>query len=413
MKLNYLALAVPLFLLFIYLEYTAARRRGLNYFNSRNTIANLSVGIAERLLDVFVTGYFFFFYDYLQKNFGLFEIKPGILLWVGLFIMTDFIWYWYHRMAHEISVFWAVHVVHHQSDDFNYSVSARITVFQAVVRTGFWAALPLVGFPASMITSVLLVHGLYPFFIHTQMIGKLGILEYIFVTPSHHRVHHASNPEYLDRNFGDVLIIWDKLFGTFQKEDDDKKTVYGLTEPLNTYSFLWQHFHFIIATMIAVRRAVGLKSKLRILLGKPDNVGKEASQRANEIFRIRNIRPEEDQNGLNRYVTIQMAIILFTLFFFILFEHYVPMWASITFLLFTFLTLINCGAIMEQKKWIFYLEIARIIAIFLPAAYFGKDEYLKIMTTMVLAVLVAPIINYRKSEQYYLRLVYKNSMITQ
>jgi len=412
MKLNYLALAVPMFLLFIYLEYVASRRKGLNYFNSRNTIANLSIGIAERLLDVFVTGYFFFFYDFLQKNYGLFDIKPGILLWLGLFIVTDFIWYWYHRLAHEISIFWAVHVVHHQSEDFNYSVSARITVFQAVVRTGFWSVLPLIGFPASMITTVLLVHGLYPFFIHTQMIGRLGILEYILVTPSHHRVHHASNPEYLDKNYGDVLIIWDKLFGTFKKEEESRKPVYGLTEPLNTYSFLWQHFHFIVAAIIAVRRAPGWRAKFRILFGRPDNVGKDASRRAHEIFRIRNERTAEDQEGLNRYVTAQMAVLLATLFFFILFEHYMPLWASLTFLLFTFLTLINCGAIMEQKKWIFYLELARVIAILLPAACFGEGEYIRIMTTILSLLLILPALNYRKSQQYYLRLVYKKTMIT-
>ncbi len=219
MHLNYLALAVPLFAGLIGLEILIAKRKKKNYFNFSASIANINVGIAERLLDIFITGIFFFVYDYLNKHFGLFDIKPSLLLWIALLICTDFTWYWYHRLAHEVNIFWAAHIVHHQSEDFNYTVSARITVFRAIIRTGFWCILPIIGFPAEMITTVLLVHGLYPFFIHTRLVNKLGILEYIMVTPSHHRVHHGSNPEYLDKNYGDVFIIWDKLFGTFQKKN--------------------------------------------------------------------------------------------------------------------------------------------------------------------------------------------------
>src|SRR6201991_484612 len=244
MTINMLALAVPFFVFFMALEFFIARQKKKNYFNLHHSIANISVGIAERLLDVWVTGLFFFIYDYLQQHIGLFTIHPGILLWIVLLLCTDFLWYWYHRLAHEVNLFWAVHVVHHQSEDFNYTVSARITVFQAAVRCLFWCALPLIGFPPGMIAIFLLIHGLYPFFIHTQMLGKWGWFENILVTPTHHGIHHASNPEYLDKNYGDVLIIWDKLFGTFAREKKEVEIVYGLTKPLNSHSFLWQHFHF-------------------------------------------------------------------------------------------------------------------------------------------------------------------------
>lgn len=221
MKINVLAFAVPLFTSLMLLEYFIAKKKRLSYFNLHNSIANLSIGIAERLCDVLVTASFYYIYDAIQKKYGLFHIKQSLWLWILLLLCTDFLWYWYHRLAHEINLFWAVHVVHHQSEDYNYTVSARITVLQAFVRTLFWAVLPLLGFPASMITVMLLIHGIYPFFIHTRLIGKLGILEYILVTPSHHRVHHASNEKYLDKNYGDVFIIWDKLFGTFQKEEEE------------------------------------------------------------------------------------------------------------------------------------------------------------------------------------------------
>ena len=143
------------------------------------------------------------------------NIKVTALTWFLLFLATDLVWYWYHRLAHEINVFWAAHVVHHQSENFNYTVSARITVFQSVVRCMFWCILPLLGFPAIMVSTFLIIHGMYPFFIHTQALGRWGWFEKILVTPTHHSLHHASNPEYLDKNYGDVLIIWDKIFGTF------------------------------------------------------------------------------------------------------------------------------------------------------------------------------------------------------
>jgi alkylglycerol monooxygenase len=381
MHFNYLAFAVPLFIGLMVLEFFVAKRQGKKFFNFTNSIANVNIGVAERLLDTLVTGLFFFVYDYLNRHFGIFHIESSIIMWVALLICTDFTWYWYHRLAHEINIFWAAHIVHHQSEDFNYTVSARITVFQAVIRTGFWAILPILGFPAEMITSVLLVHGLYPFFIHTRLIGKLGILEYIFVTPSHHRVHHASNPEYLDKNYGDVLIIWDKLFGTFKKEESE--ITYGLTKPLKSNSFLWQHFHFIVELLVAVRREKGFINKVKKLFGRPDTVDPDIRGELEEKFRIYNNR-EPAGNDLNRYVVFQVITSLILLFLFIGFEGHLN-WQMQT--LFTFLiiiTLVNCGAILEQKRWIFYLEYSRVFLMMIAAlAYYPSAILLSGMAILV------------------------------
>lgn len=357
MHFNYLAFAVPLFIGLMILEFFVAKKQGKKFFNFTNSIANVNVGIAERLLDTLITGLFFFVYDYLNKQYGIFDINSSILMWVALFLCTDFTWYWYHRLAHEINLFWAAHIVHHQSEDFNYTVSARITVFQAIIRTGFWAILPILGFPAEMITSVLLVHGLYPFFIHTRLVGKLGLLEYIFVTPSHHRVHHASNPEYLDKNYGDVLIIWDKLFGTFKKEESE--ITYGLTKPLKSNSFLWQHFHYILELLVAVRREKGFTNKVKKLFGRPDAVDPTIRGELEEKFNIFNNK-DSAGNDLNRYVVIQVITSLILLFLFIGFEHHLDWQMQTLFTLFIIVTLVNCGAILEQKRWIFYLEYSRV-----------------------------------------------------
>ncbi len=367
MQFNWLAFAVPLFLFFMGLEYLVSKRQHKNYFRFNNSVANLNVGIAERLLDTFTTGAFYFVYEYLHREYALFDIRANVWGWVALLVATDFVWYWYHRLAHEINVFWAVHVVHHQSDDFNYTVSARITVFQAVVRTGFWAILPIIGFPAEMITSVLLIHGLYPFFIHTRTIGKLGWLEYVLVTPSHHRVHHASNPQYLDRNYGDMFIIWDKLFGTFAEEQEEP--VYGLTKPLDSHSFLWQHFHGLLEVLVAAKRAAGWRAKVAILFGRPDAVDPSIREELEGQFLSANAAGRSAAHNKSRrfrgYVVGQLAGTLTILFTFLLIDRYVPAHVQLLTSLFILLTLINCGALLEQRRWVLYLEIGRVAVLWL------------------------------------------------
>ncbi len=177
MKLNYLALAVPLFLFFIGLEYYYSRRKGKNFFQYAESVANLNVGIAERLLDVFTTGLFFFFFDYIYRHFAIFDIKASVFTWILLFLLTDLVWYWYHRLAHEINAFWAVHVG---------IIKAKILIIlflhaspysRQVVRCGFWSVLPLLGFSPLMVSTFLLVHGLYPFFIfiHRHWVNGDGL----------------------------------------------------------------------------------------------------------------------------------------------------------------------------------------------------------------------------------------------
>lgn len=360
MELNWLAYSIPLFLGLMGLEYWVAHRQGKAYFQFNETVANLSVGIAERLFDVFVAGLTYLYYDYLHRHFALFNIRATIWSWLLLLIATDFVWYWYHRLGHEVNLFWAAHVVHHQSEDFNYTVSARITVFQALVRTGFWSILPLLGFPAGMITSILLVHGLYPFFLHTRTIGRLGWLEYVLVTPSHHRVHHAADLAYLDKNYGDVFIFWDKLFGTFAEERQEP--TYGLTKPLRSYSFLWQQFHFLLELFVAVRRTPGLRAKFSLLFNRPDTV--DGGIRAELEAQLLQQTPEAINRGRFRgYVVGQLVGVLLILFVFLLLDRYVPSWWQATIALFVLLTLVNMGALLEQRRWVLHLELTRLVVL--------------------------------------------------
>lgn len=384
MILNYLAFAVPFFLFFIGLEYYVAKRRNKDYFAFSDSIANLSVGIAERLSDTLTVAAFHTVYQYLHAHYAWWDIKPSVLMWVLLFLATDFVWYWYHRLAHEVNLLWGVHVIHHQSEHFNYTVSTRITIFQAVVRTAFWSILPIIGFPPEMITVMLLVHGTYPFFTHTRLIGKLGILEYIFVTPSHHRVHHASNEQYLDKNYGDMLIIWDKLFGTFAEEKEEPS--FGLTKPLESHSFLWQYFHFLLEVWYTARRTPGWRNKLKIVFGKPELIPETARTALEKRYLFRNEKVGEGYRFKN-YVLGQVIALSSLLFGFILFEHYIPFYAQLLIAGVILVTLINCGAILEQRLWVFHLEYIRGILVAMVLLMFFPHSSL-VMAVMVVGFLI-------------------------
>jgi alkylglycerol monooxygenase len=371
MHLNWIAFAIPLFLGLMWLEYRLSGTRRGEVFHFPEAVANLNVGIAERLSDLFTTGMFFFVFDWIHRHYALFDIHPGFFTWILLFLFTDLLWYFYHRFGHEVNLLWAAHVVHHQSEDYNFTVSARITIFQALARGIFWSFLPLIGFPAEMIAIFLLIHGAYPFFTHTQLVGKLGWIEKIFVTPSHHRVHHSSNPEYLDKNYGDVLIIWDKLFGTFAEED--AKPVYGLTKPLNSHSFLWQHFHFTLELFIQVSRTPGNWRKMKVLFGRPDDIDPGIRGELEQKLSNRNASISASAR-LKDYIFFQTVITLVSLFLTALFSWHLTGWQLLLAAAFILTSVINTGAMLEQRSWVFYLEYIRIclLSFFLFTFNYGR-----------------------------------------
>lgn len=396
-----LALAIPFFLFFMGLEYYYSKKKGKNFFQFAESIANINVGIAERLTDIFTVIPFYYFFKYIHEHYAIFDIKENWIAWVLLFLLTDLVWYWYHRLAHEINILWAAHIVHHQSEDFNYTVSARITIFQAAIRSLFWGILPLMGFSAEMITTFLLIHGLYPFFIHTQTIGKLGWIEYIFVTPSHHRVHHSSNPQYLDKNYGDVLIIWDKIFGTFTEEKE--KPVYGLTKPLNSHSFLWQHFHYPLELMLAMKKTKGFIPKMKILFGRPDSVNPDLRNILERFFLKRNTAYLPTV-AHKRYIVIQTTFSLTCLFCLIFFYEQFPLLECIFISLFILVSLVNTGAMLEQRSWIFYLEFSRISLVLVYIWILSPHLATSISVISISALLLY---YFRPMERQYKRLLYQ------
>jgi len=402
MKLDFIALAVPFFVSFMILEYYISIKKNKKTHQFNESIANINVGIFERICDLLTTGSFFFIFTWINKNYALFTIESNWVTWIALFLATDFVWYWYHRLGHEVNILWAAHIVHHQSEDFNYTAAARITVIQAIARGVFWSILPLVGFPPHMIVILLLIHGTYPFFTHTQLIGKLGWLEYIIVTPTHHGVHHSSNTEYLDKNYGDMLIIWDKIFGTYAAET--VKPSYGLTKSLESHSFLWQHFHYFLELFIAVKMSKTIKQKIVVLLGSPNDhdprirpyLERKLSQK------VTNITLSEKLKKAILIKTITTTIVLFLT---ILFSHFLPPISLYLITTFIILSVIITGAMLEQKKWIFHLEFIRLVVIFLVMNTISNAPFL---IDFALALTVCIVAFYNSLNNKYQQFVFSS-----
>ena len=398
--MNPTALVVPAFFLFLGLEYLAARRSGkAHLFRYENSVANLSIGVAERLLNLLITGSFYALYYYVYQHYAWLHIPNQWWVWVLLLFATDLVWYWYHRLGHEINILWGAHIVHHHSEDFNYTVSARITTLQSVVRNLFWCVLPLIGFQPWMVISILVVHGAYSFFTHTQLIGKLGWLEYIFITPTHHGVHHASNPKYLNKNYGDIFVFWDKIFGTFQREEE--KPVYGLTHPLKSHSFLWQHFHYYAELWVACRRAQTFKEILSVLFGKPEDI----DQGIRPVLERKLLPGKGNRPGalhFKRYLNIQLFACLTILFLFTLFYEEFDIIESTLIVSVILITLVICGAILEQRRWVYYLEVVRCLSLIGYLSFLWNDVYL-LFAAAVFFILISTM---KIGKPMYFRLVY-------
>jgi len=247
----------PVFAVFIGLEVFLSWRSQLQLYHFKDSFTNVTLSIFNGIVDLAVKGIWLFVLLYFNK-YAFFHIQNVFLYWFLLFLGQDFCFWLLHYVDHKCRLFWAVHVTHHSSEKFNLTVAIRSSVFQPLYRPIYYIPLALMGFNGVHILFMFAVCNTYGFFIHTDMVGRLGFLEYIFATPSNHRVHHSSNVKYLDKNMGMVLIIWDRLFGTYQKEEEKPK--YGLTKsikndnPFNVITYEWKNLAKDLKKPLTVRQ---------------------------------------------------------------------------------------------------------------------------------------------------------------
>lgn len=261
-----IAWAVPVFVLSILLELWLTRERGV--YEKRDTWASLLMGTGAVVVGVpFRLGFLWVLTKLYEHR--LFTIEMSVLGYLALLFAEDFCYYWSHRTNHEVRLFWAAHVNHHSSEHYHLATALRQSWTQPYLMWIFWLPLPLLGFSPEMILMQQAISLIYQFFIHTQEVRTLGPLEWIFNTPSHHRVHHATNVRYLDKNHAGIFIVWDRLFGTFVAEDLADPPVYGITKNLETFKLRTIAFHEWRALWNDVKRAPSWRTKLAYVFAPP------------------------------------------------------------------------------------------------------------------------------------------------
>ena len=286
------------------------RKRKIALYNVADTITNVSCGMSDRLFSLFFDGVQYVIWSAIGNRFGIFAMPEG---WVGVILcllVTDFVWYWYHRLGHEVRFLWAVHSLHHQSENYNISVGFRISIFQYIVRTCFWIALPILGFSADVIVLVLVGHALYQLLLHTQVVPKLGFIEKILVTPSTHRVHHGVNDIYLDKNYGGMFVIWDRLFGTYEPETEEVK--YGITDQTGNMTILEAHTYGFKQLMLPLKLGQRGKEAMAFFFSKPKDVPDYLVGKTK--ISAKQFQPMDDQKN---YVLVQIVLCALGLFYMI------------------------------------------------------------------------------------------------
>jgi alkylglycerol monooxygenase len=389
MKVDYIALSVPVFFVLIGIELAYSFYKRLAYYRLNDSISNLSQGIGQQLTGIFMKTALFFGYKYIYEHWRFWDLTNSMWVWIILFLGVDFFYYWFHRTSHQVNMLWAAHIVHHQSEEYNLTVALRQSWFQGWFSWVFYLPLAFLGFQPLMFLTLSAFNTLYQFWIHTRTIKSMGFLEYILNTPSHHRVHHGSNPKYIDKNHAGTLIIWDRLFGTFQKEEEE--VYYGTTKPLSSWNPLWANVHYWDDLVRTARKAKNTRDKINVFIKPPgwfpEYLG--GMQYAPEIDEdnYKKYNPAYNSN-ITGYILIQFITALFGGSAILFLYAKMDLFHLVSGCVFVILTLLGCGALFEQKKWQVKFEYTRLGVGILLILFFGFAIGYKIAFEILLFILL-------------------------
>ncbi len=357
-----IAWSIPGFILLIMLEAWLARRRGLHVYRLPVALSDMGCGITSQLFNLLTFSLGVVAYAAVYAWRGV-ELDPGSAwTWLIAMLGVDFAYYWWHRASHEVNLLWAAHVVHHQSEDYNLAVALRQAFLTNITMIPFYLPLALLGVPPIVYVASKGLNALYQFWIHTELIGSLGPLERVLNTPSHHRVHHAINPQYLDRNYAGILITWDRLFGSYEPERE--RPVYGITKPLRSLNPLWANFHYYFDIAAIAATATRWQDRLRALFAHPGwrpgrdhepPIGPaELSARAAHPYEV------PAPGSLRLYVLAQAVLgVPLTMYLLVQGQSFAPGWLLLAVVL-VGLSTVTWAGLFERKAWAWPLEVLRL-----------------------------------------------------
>lgn len=356
---------MPAFLLLVLLEKWYGWFKGVDTVRNMDMISSLSSGVTNSTKDVLGLSITILSYSWLVDHIAVYHIKATWLVYLVAFLVIDFASYWVHRWSHHINFFWNRHIVHHSSEEFNLACALRqsISVFFNIF-TFLLVPAALLGVPSQVIAIIAPLHLFAQFWYHTQHIGRMGFLEKIIVTPSHHRVHHAINPEYLDKNLSAIFIWWDKMFGTFQEELPDKPPVYGITRPVQTWNPIKINFQHLWLLIEDAWRTKSIKDKLRIWYmptgWRPEDVvEKYPVPKINDVYHFEKYDPKASL-GLHSWCWVQLVSLLLIISY--LFGNIAMIGAPGIFIYggFVFIFVYALTELMDRHVWAIFWEFVKM-----------------------------------------------------
>lgn len=367
--------ATPVFFVLIAAELLVARWRQRDAYASSDAINSIGLGVISQIVGVFSKLLTFGIYAWFAERVALFTLpESSVWVWAGALLLYDFCYYWLHRCGHRINILWAAHVVHHQSERYNLSTALRQTGSGVLLSWLFYLPMAVLGVPLKVFVVVALIDLLYQFWVHTEQIGRLGWFDRVFCSPSNHRAHHAVNERYLDRNYGGILIIWDRLFGTFVEEDDADPPVYGTRSPLRSWNPLWANAQVYWYTAVDAWRARRWRDKLLVWIKPPGWRPADVAQRFPAAeFVMPDTRFDPPLTvALKVYVLVQFALLLGMATQFLALASQAGLLPLLLYAAYLVMGLSVLGGVMESRPWARWAEAIRVLGTALVPAITGR-----------------------------------------
>jgi alkylglycerol monooxygenase len=358
--MDLIALSIPLFFLLIGIEVLVSRLGGRRWYRTNDSIADLGCGVANQVTEVAWKALIAFPYVWIWENARILDLSPWpVALWFVAIVGKDFGYYWWHRASHRINFVWATHVVHHQSEEYNLTVALRQSIFAGLTSWPFYLWLAFFVSPEAFVTSSA-INLIYQFWIHTRAVDRLGPIEWIFNTPSHHRVHHGVNRAYLDKNYGGIFIVFDRMFGTFQPEGDD--VIYGTVTPFRSWDPLYANFEPFAKLWDLSRRAPRWQDKIWAWFAPPEWWPEGLDRRPWPTDSELAARPRYDLDApaLHAYVLVQWVPMAVGTVAMLLLEKSAPVGFLAILGAWILLSLVSFAALFERRAWAHTLEHARL-----------------------------------------------------
>ena len=365
--MNFVPYAIPVFLLMIVLELGYGLLKGNNTYRVNDSINSLSMGLLSTVTKFVFLNIGALVFAQISREYAIWSFDINSLgHWLLAILLYDFLYYWFHRISHERQFFWGSHVVHHQSEDYNLSTALRQTSTSFATTWVFYIPCFFLGMPISMFVSIASAHLIYQFWVHTQHIPKLGIFEWFMVSPSNHRVHHAQNADYIDKNYGGLLIIWDRLFGTFKAEEEKQQAIYGIRVPLRSWNPIWANLHIFAAMLRDIWHTQRWSDKFRVLWSKtgwhPEDMVERFPEKKSDLQQFEKYNPQHS-SWVNGAIILQY-LLLAALHFWSAGQSTLLssalMWAVV---LAQVAILLVIGALLDGKAYAGSLEYARLLAL--------------------------------------------------